>query len=80
MENLIKTNFVINREGGGKDVSEQYVTLMFMETLRSLNAQIEEQGEIQKKFPLLSKEYQKSLQDEIELLKRKRKLLQDEKV
>ena len=55
-----------------------YVSDKFKQALEKVNAELERQNQIQAKFPQHSKEYQKSIKVEIDLLKQKKKLLEDQ--
>lgn len=55
-----------------------YVSDKFKQALEKVNAELERQNQIQAKFPKHSKEYQNSIKVEIDLLKQKKRLLEDQ--
>jgi len=55
-----------------------YQTDKYAQALGELNLELEKQNKLQAKLPTYSQEYQKSLKNEMSLLKQKKKLLEDQ--
>ncbi|WP_236693935.1 phage tail tape measure protein [Sporosarcina globispora] len=55
-----------------------YVSDKFKIAIENVNFELEKQNQLQSKFPKHSKQYQNSIKKEIELMKQKKKLLEDQ--
>lgn len=63
------------KEVGKEFEASRYIADKYREALEGLNLELEKQNKIQSKYPEYSKQYRKSLEDEIKLLKSKDGLL-----